>query len=62
MNRREFLGVVVGGCVGVAASSGLMLSKSCTVEKQTADTFVGKAGGYDADIASIIGAGLRDSV
>jgi uncharacterized protein (DUF362 family) len=60
MNRREFLGVVVGGCVGLAASGSVLLSRSCTVEKQTADTFIGKARGYSGDIASVIISGLRE--
>ncbi len=60
MNRREFLSVVIGGCVGLAAGGAAMLGRGCTVEKQTAEAFIGRAGGYDADIPSIIGAGLRE--
>jgi uncharacterized protein (DUF362 family) len=60
MNRREFLGVVVGGCVGLAAGSALLLGRSCTAEKQTADTFIGKSGEYSDNISSIISGGLRE--
>lgn len=60
MNRREFLSTVVGGCLGLAAGGAVMLGKSCTLEKQTADTFVGKAKGYSDDITSIIVSGLRE--
>ncbi len=60
MNRREFLSTVVGGCIGLATGGAVLLGRSCTVETQTAETFIGKARGYDDDIASIIGNGLKE--
>lgn len=60
MNRREFLSAVITGCVGLAAGGAAMLGSGCTVEKRNADTFIDRAGGYDADISSIICAGLRE--
>ncbi|HME46487.1 MAG TPA: DUF362 domain-containing protein [Syntrophorhabdales bacterium] len=60
MNRREFLSAVITGCMGLAAGGAAMLGSGCTVERRTADAFIGKAGGYYADIPSIIGAGLRE--
>lgn len=60
MNRREFLSVVIGGCVGLAAGGAALLGRGCTVEKLTADTFIAKVGGYDRDISSTINAGLHE--
>jgi uncharacterized protein (DUF362 family) len=60
MNRREFLSAVVAGCVGLVGSSAAIMGSGCTVERRRADAFIGRAGGYDADIPSIISAGLRE--
>jgi len=59
MNRREFLSVVVGGCVGTAAGA-VLFGRSCTVEKQTAAAFIGKAVSYNDKLALIITDGLRE--
>ncbi len=60
MNRREFLTAVLAGCAGLMGGGTALVSGGCTVEKRTADTFIAKACGYDADITAIIGAGLQE--
>lgn len=60
MNRREFLSTIVAGCVGLVGGCTGIMGSGCSLEERTADTFVAKVGGYDADISSVIGAGLQE--
>ncbi len=58
LTRREFLfGTVYGGLV---AASGVTLLENCSGRGQHAEIFIGKARGYDADLASAIGSGLEE--
>ncbi len=55
--RREFLGACVGGAI--LAASGHFLWRRFLRSRWQARTFIAKVPGYQADIATVIGAGLR---
>ncbi len=55
--RREFLGACAGGAI--LAASGHFLWRKYLRSRWQARTFIAKVPGYQADIATVIGAGLR---
>jgi uncharacterized protein (DUF362 family) len=55
--RREFLLGAFGG--GILAASGTLLG-SCSRRAWGAETFIGKASGYDGDIAAVLLSGFRE--
>jgi uncharacterized protein (DUF362 family) len=58
MNRRQFMKYTFG--LFFTSLPGLNFFYGCNGKRQTAEVFIGKVAGYDANIASVISAGLRE--